>query len=36
MDVDELFNRRVISSELEARLDDDYATDASMITEGQK
>ena len=35
MYVDELFNRRVIISELEARLKDDYAIYASGITEGQ-
>ena len=35
MDVDELFNIRVIIIELEARLKDDDALDASGITEGQ-
>ena len=32
IDVDELFNRRVIINELEARLNDDYEIDASGIT----
>ena len=35
MDIDELFNRRVVISELEACLNDDDAIDASGITEGQ-
>ena len=35
MDVDELFNRRVIISELESRWNNDYAIDASGINEGQ-
>ena len=35
IDVDELFNRRVKISELEANLNDDDAIDASVITEGQ-
>ena len=33
--VDELFNRRVIISELEASLKDDGSIDASFITQGQ-
>ena len=32
MDVDELFNRRVIISELEAHFNDDNSIDASGIT----
>ena len=35
MGVDELFNRRVITSELEASLNDDDEIDTSGITEGQ-
>ena len=35
MDLDKLFNRRVIISELEASLNDDDAIDASGITECQ-
>ena len=35
MDVDELFNIRVIICSLEERLNDDNAIDASGITEGQ-
>ena len=35
MDVDELFNIRVIISEFEARLNDDDSIDASQITDFQ-
>ena len=35
MDVDELFNRRVIISELEVCLNDDYSIDASGFIKGQ-
>ena len=35
IDVDKLLNRRVITSELGARLSDDGAIDASGIIEGQ-
>ena len=35
MDFDELFNRRVILSELEACLNDDYTIEAPGITEVQ-
>ena len=35
IDVDELFDIRVIFSELEASLNDDDTIDASGITEGQ-
>ena len=35
MNVDELFNKRVITSELEARLNYDDGIDASGITKGQ-
>ena len=35
IDVDELFNIRVIISELEASLNDDEKIESSRITEGQ-
>ena len=35
IDVDKLFNRRIIISELESSLNDDDAIDTSVVTEGQ-
>ena len=35
IDVDKLFNRRIIISELESSLNDDDAIDTSVVTEGK-
>ena len=35
IDVDELFNRRVIISELESSLNDDDAIESSVVPEGK-